>query len=126
MKTYTGDFAQEIAFPLSGIGTGGVSISGIGQLIDRELNGRANKGNENEYSHFAIKAERNGSVIDARVLHGDRTTVLFGSALASHHHSWGYGQGPNRTTLSGLKHFSSTEFTGEFPFAKIKYACGVF
>ena len=123
MKTYTGDFAQKIAFPLSGIGTGGVSISGIGQLIDWELNGRANKGNENEYSHFAIKAEQNGKVIDARVLHGDRTIGLYGSALASHHHSWGYGQGPNRTTLSGLKHFPNTEFTGEFPFAKIKYAC---
>ncbi len=123
MKTYKGDYAQEIAFPLSGIGTGGMSISGTGHLVDWELDGRANKGNCNEYTHFAIKAERNGEVLDARVLHGDKTTGLFGSALASHHHSWGYGQGPNRTTLSGLAHFSDTEFTGEFPFASVKFAC---
>lgn len=123
MKTYNGDFSQEIAFPLSGIGTGGVSLSGIGQLIDWELDGRANKGKENEYSHFAIKAERNGRVIDARVLHGDKTTGLYGSALASHHHSWGYGQGSNRTTLSGLAHFPDTRFSGAFPFAEIEYGC---
>ena len=123
MKTYSGDHAQEIAFPLSGIGTGGVSISGTGQLIDWELDGRANKGKENEYTHFAIKAERDGEVIDARILHGDKLTGLYGSALASHHHSWGYGQGPNRTTLSGLAHFPETQFTGAFPFAELSYGC---
>lgn len=121
MKTYSGDYAQEIAFPLSGIGTGGVSISGIGRLIDWELDGRANKGSCNEYTHFAIKAERGGKVIDARVLHGDMTAGAYGTALASHHHSWGYGQGPNRTTLAGLAHFSDVSFTGEFPFAKLDY-----
>ena len=121
MKIYSGDYAQEIAFPLSGIGTGGVSISGIGRLIDWELDGRANKGSCNEYTHFAIKAERGGKVIDARVLHGDMTTGVYGTALASHHHSWGYGQGPNRTTLAGLAHFSDVSFAGEFPFAKLSY-----
>lgn len=121
MKTYSGDYAQEVIFPLSGIGSGGVGISGIGQLIDWELDGRANKESSNEYSHFAIKAERNGKVLDTRILHGDRTTGLNGSSLASHHHSWGYGQGPNRTTLAGLAHFSDVEFTGEFPFAELTY-----
>ena len=43
MKTYQRDYLQEIAFPLSGIGTGGLSISGIGALVDWELTGRANK-----------------------------------------------------------------------------------
>ena len=123
MKTYRGDYAQEIAFPLSGIGTGGVSISGTGRLIDWELTGKADKGNCNEYSHFAVKAERNGRVLDARVLHGDLTVGLNGSALGSHHHSWGYGQGPNRTTLSGLAHFPQVAFTGEFPFASLDYVC---
>lgn len=123
MTVYSGDYAQKIAFPLSGIGTGGMSISGIGQLIDWELDGRANKGNCNEYTHFAIKAEQDGKVIDARVLHGDLTADMNGTALASHHHSWGYGQGLNRTTLAGLPHFSDVKFTGEFPFANINYYC---
>lgn len=123
MKTYSGDYAQEIAFPLSGIGTGGVSLSGIGQLIDWELDGRAAKCSTNEYTHFAVKAERNGQVIDARVLHGDRTLGLYGTQLAAHHHSWGYGQGPNRTTLAGLAHFPDVTFTGRFPFAELTYHC---
>ncbi|MCQ2462684.1 MAG: non-lysosomal glucosylceramidase [Clostridia bacterium] len=122
MKTYTGDYAQEIRFPLSGIGTGGLSISGTGQLTDWELDGRANKGTANGYSHFAIKAERNGEVIDARVLHGDVTCAMGGTALASCRHSWGYGQGLNRTTLAGLSHFPDVEFSGEFPFAKLIYS----
>lgn len=120
-KTYSGDFAQEIAFPLSGIGTGGVSISGLGELIDWELDGRANKDTRNEYTHFAIKAERKGEVLDARVLHGDRLTGLSGTELAAHHHSWGYGQGINRTSLAGLAHFEDVTFQGEFPFARLQY-----
>ncbi len=122
MKSFSGDYAQEIAFPLSGIGTGGLSISGIGQLIDWEPDGRANKESCNEYSHFALKAERNGRLIDAKVLQGDKTAALSGSSLAAHHQSWGYGQGPNRTTLTGFSHFSSVSFTGDFPFARLQYA----
>lgn len=124
MKQYKNEYLQEIAFPLSGIGSGGLSISGIGELIDWELTGRANKRSVNEYSHFAIKAERNGEVVDARILHGDLTGSLIGSSEASHHHSWGYGQGPNRTTLAGLSHFPDVTFEGKFPFAELSYKCG--
>lgn len=123
MKTYRQDTLQEIAFPLSGIGTGGISLSGIGNLIDWELTGRANKCSVNGYSHFAVKAERNGRVIDARVLQGDLMTQLSGMPFDSHHHSWGYGQGPNRTTLAGLPHFKDVEFTNEFPAARVNYSC---
>lgn len=123
MKTYEKDYLQEIAFPLSGIGSGGLSISGIGALVDWELTGRANKKSVNEYSHFAVKAERNGKVIDARVLHGDLTANLIGSTEAAHHHSWGYGHGPNRTTLAGIAHFEDVSFEGNFPFASLSYKC---
>jgi uncharacterized protein (DUF608 family) len=123
MKNYTKDYLQEIAFPLSGIGTGGISISGIGALVDWELTGRPNKKSVNEYSHFAIKAERNGQVVDARVLQGDLTSHLIGDPYAAHHHSWGYGQGVNRTTLAGIAHFPDVTFTGRFPFAELSYAC---
>ncbi len=121
MKTYTKDYLQEIAFPLSGIGSGGLSISGIGALVDWELTGRANKKSVNEYTHFAVKAERDGKVLDARVLHGDLTGSLIGAPDAAHHHSWGYGQGPNRTTLAGIAHFEDVSFTGNFPLADLQY-----
>ena len=123
MKTYRKDYLQEIAFPLSGIGTGGISLSGIGALVDWELTGRPNKRSVNEYSHFAIKAERGGRVVDARVLQGDLTSRLSGDPYAAHHHSWGYGQGVNRTTLAGIAHFPDVTFTGRFPFAELTYAC---
>lgn len=123
MKTYEKDTLQQIAFPLSGIGSGGLSISGIGSLVDWELTGRANKRSVNEYTHFAAKAERKGKVIDARVLHGDLTDNLIGSQEAVHHHSWGYGQGPNRTTLAGIAHFEDVTFEGNFPFASLSYKC---
>lgn len=123
MKTYQKDYLQEIAFPLSGIGSGGLSISGIGALIDWELTGRANKKSVNEYSHFAVKAEQDGKLIDARVLHGDLTNNLVGLPYAAHHHSWGFGHGPNRTTLAGIAHFPEVSFTGNFPFAHRTYQC---
>lgn len=123
MKQYTGEALREIAFPLAGIGTGGISISGIGQLIDWELTGKPNKWSVNEYTHFAIKAEQNGRVIDARILHGDKTDGLSGNPWYVSHHSWGYGQGPNRTGMAGFAHFPQVSFSGEFPFAHLKYAC---
>lgn len=123
MKKYQKEYLQEIVFPLSGIGTGGLGLSGIGALVDWELTGRANKFSVNEYSHFAIKSERNGKVIDAKVLHGDLTKDLSGVPHAAHHHSWGYGHGPNRTTLAGIAHFSDVTFSGCFPFANITYGC---
>ena len=123
MKTYKQEYLQEIAFPLSGIGTGGLSLAGNGSLIDWELTGRANKKRANEYSHFAIKAERSGKVIDARVLQGDETHNLCGDPMASHHHSWGYGFGANRTTLAGIAHFRDFTFTGNFPLAELTYRC---
>ena len=86
MKTYSKDYLQEIAFPLSGIGCGGLSISGIGALVDWELTGKANKRSVNEYSHFAVKAERDGRVLDARVLQGDLVGCMIGSQEAAHHH----------------------------------------
>ena len=123
MKTYSKDYLQEIAFPLSGIGCGGLSISGIGALVDWELTGKANKRSVNEYSHFAVKAERDGRVLDARVLQGDLVGCMIGSQEAAHHHSWGYGQGINRTSLAGLAHFPDVTFSGEFPLAHLSYGC---
>ena len=38
MKKYTGDYTNQIAFPLGGIGTGSISVSGIGILVDPEIN----------------------------------------------------------------------------------------
>ena len=54
--------AQHVAFPLGGIGTGSVSLTGSGRLIDWSIRNRPAIHQHNGYSHFAIKAERDGKL----------------------------------------------------------------
>ena len=61
---------RHVAFPLGGIGSGSVSLTGSGRLIDWSIRNRPAIHQHNGYSHFAIKAERDGELLDARVLNG--------------------------------------------------------
>ncbi|MBL8153112.1 MAG: hypothetical protein JNM70_02915 [Anaerolineae bacterium] len=118
---YTGEHTSEISFPLGGIGTGCIGLAGNGRLIDWEIFNKPNKGSVNGFSHFAIRAERDGEVIDARVLNSE----LSGSYVGALGRKWfyeGFGWGPQRETLAGMPHFSQHEFTGEFPFAQISFS----
>ena len=115
--TYRGDQLNEISFPLGGIGTGSIGLAGNGRLIDWEIFNRPNKGSINGFSHFAVKAERGGEVVDARVLHGDLTGPLSGSLRSTWLHSYGFG--PTRSSLGGLPHFADLEFEGTFPVATL-------
>ena len=40
--------------------SGCIGLAGNGRLTDWEIFGRPNKGGNNGFSHFAVKAERNG------------------------------------------------------------------
>ena len=64
-KTYEGRFLREISFPLGGIGADSIGLAGNGRLIDREIFNRPNRQSVNGYTNFAIKAERDGEVLDA-------------------------------------------------------------
>ena len=116
---YTGSKTREISFPLGGIGTGSIGLAGNGRLIDWEIFNRPNKGSVNGFSHFAIRAEQDGKVIDARILHGDLHPPYSGSLNGSMYNSFGFG--PGREHLSGLPHFGAVEFTGEFPLAWLDF-----
>ncbi len=67
---YEGESTREISFPLGGIGTGSIGLSGAGRLIDWEIQNRPAKGITNGLSHFAVRAEQDGKVLDARILNG--------------------------------------------------------
>ena len=54
---YQNEYQKEISFPLGGIGSGCVGLSGDGRLIDWELHSRPNKQSVNGFTHFAIKAQ---------------------------------------------------------------------
>lgn len=117
---YEGAKTKEISFPLGGIGTGSIGFAGNGRLIDWEIFNRPNKQSENGYSFFAVKAEADGELLDARVLNGDLPPSYIGNMQTRKH--GGYGFGPNQSTMAGFPHFRHTRFIGEFPFASLQAA----
>jgi non-lysosomal glucosylceramidase len=116
---YQGSRTREISFPLGGVGTGSIGLAGNGRLIDWEIFNRPNKGSVNGFSHFAIRAEQDGQVVAARVLHGDLHPPYSGSMNGPNYNSFGFG--PNREYLTGLPHFREVVFNGEFPLAQLEF-----
>ncbi len=116
---YRGAKTSQISFPLGGIGTGCIGLAGNGRLIDWEIFNRPNKGSVNGFSHFAIRAEADGEVKDVRVLHGDLSAPYQGEMRAPRFSTSGWG--PRREHLTGLPHFKSVDFQGEFPLAELHF-----
>jgi uncharacterized protein (DUF608 family) len=115
---YTGRRTAEISFPLGGIGSGCVGLAGNGRLIDWEIFNKPNKGGLNGFSHFAVKAEHAGALLDARVVQGDLLPPYSGGGSQAFQ---SFGFGPNRATMAGLPHFRDVRFAGEFPLAQLTF-----
>lgn len=116
---YQGAKTNEISFPLGGIGSGSIGLAGNGRLIDWEIFNRPNKGSVNGFSHFAIRAERDDQVVAARILHGDLHPPYMGEFTGSQFRTFGWG--PRREYLTGLPHFISVDFRGEYPLADLTF-----
>ena len=112
---YTKDALREISFPMGGIGTGCIGLAGNGGLVDWEIFNRPNKGGDNGFSHFAVKASRTAETLDARVLVGDVTKDLAGA------YGHGCGSGLTACSMQGFPHFRTCVFTGEFPVATVEF-----
>lgn len=69
--TYYKDRQRTISFPVGGLGSGCIGIAGNGCLIDWQVYNRPAMGTRNGYSHFAIKAQDETGLLDARVLVSD-------------------------------------------------------
>jgi uncharacterized protein (DUF608 family) len=121
---YRGARRQHVAFPLGGIGTGSVSLTGSGRLIDWSILNRPAIHQHNGYSHFAIKAERGGELLDARVLNGPYEGLPIGSP--SRRKFDGFGFGANRDSMAGAPHFDDATFIGRFPIAEIEFHRDIF
>ncbi|MEM7129401.1 MAG: GH116 family glycosyl-hydrolase [Chloroflexota bacterium] len=120
---YQGPKTSQISFPLGGIGSGCIGLAGNGRLIDWEIFNRPNKGGVNGFSHFAIRAESGsedgGEVKDVRILHSDMPAPYQGDMRAPRFSTSGWG--PRREHLTGLPHFKSVDFQGEFPLAALTF-----
>ncbi|QGQ98288.1 hypothetical protein EHS13_27090 [Paenibacillus psychroresistens] len=125
-KIYTGSKAKEISFPLGGIGTGSIGLAGNGSLIDWEIYNRPNKRSFNGFSHFAVKAEADGNLLDARVLNGDLHSPYVGEYVRGGAQHSGYGYGPESNTMAGMPHFKDVAFSGEFPLAEMTFSDNYF
>ncbi|WP_423065170.1 GH116 family glycosyl-hydrolase [Devosia sp. CN2-171] len=117
--SYSGDATREISFPLGGIGTGSIGLSGGGRLIDWEIQNRPAKGITNGLSHFAVKAEQAGKVLDARILNGPYLGNRTGDFPADTSRNFGFGA--RRDSLAGMPHFARNSFEGRFPVAKLDF-----
>jgi non-lysosomal glucosylceramidase len=116
---YTGDRRRYVAFPLGGIGTGSVSLTGSGRLIDWSIRNRPAIDQFNGYSHFAIKAEQDGKLLGARVLNGPYEGIPTGSPSTRKFD--GFGFGANRDSMAGVPHFDDVTFIGRFPVAELEF-----
>jgi uncharacterized protein (DUF608 family) len=88
-------------------------------LIDWEIFNRPNKNSVNGFSHFAIRAETGGQVIDTRILHGDLAAPYSGTSDAEF---IGFGHGISRPSLTGVPHFREAAFEGAYPFATVHFS----
>lgn len=115
---YEKDRLREVRFPLGGIGAGNISIDGGARLVDWEIKNRPNKESYNGFSHIAVKAEKDGKVLGARVLNGPYPGGRMGKGL---HSFGGYTYGPARETMVGVPHFADVVLEGKFPIARYTF-----
>ena len=117
---YSGESTRNVVFPLGGIGAGSIGLGGDGRLSDWEIYNRPGKGASNGHSHFAIRAEQNGGVLDTRVLHGPFQGSRMGDHLGPAYGSFGFGV--RRSYVSGLPGFENCSLSGPYPVAKLDFA----
>jgi non-lysosomal glucosylceramidase len=117
-KTYSGQHLNEIAFPLGGIGSGCISLSGRGELVDWEIFNRPNKGYRPDYSFFTLFAQAEGQEPVFRVLEG-RLPPPYQGRISGAQVFKGWGFGPPLQWGSGLVRMADCQFTGMFPFCRL-------
>lgn len=101
--------ASTLAFPLGGIGTGTISLGSRGQLKDWEIFSKPDKGRTPRHSLAMIWVGSPDKKTDCRILEACIQPPYEGVC--------GLGRG----NLPGLPRFRKTEFTGNYPFATVRF-----
>ena len=107
---------RTVSFPVGGIGAGCVGLAGNGRLVDWEIFNHPAKGSRNGWSHFTVRALREGRVVDARILNGDLPDHWSGEGTRLFS---GFGFGAHQETMCGFLHFRECSFEGAFPVAEV-------
>jgi uncharacterized protein (DUF608 family) len=109
----------QIAFPIGGIGTGSVSLSGTGALIDWEIWNRPNIGSLLPYSFFTLWAQASSSTPVTKVVQSPPCPPFSGQGGRDFR---GFGFGVHRENGAGLSHLRQGLFYGEYPLARIEFS----
>lgn len=120
---YSGRKLREIAFPLGGIGTGTVSLTGAGGLAEWQIRNHPNQDSFNEHSFFALWARKGSQKPVTRILEGP-VQPPFNRHHRSVHGGHFPGGGLGNSGVFGLPHVESTTFTGAYPMARVDYHDG--
>ncbi len=112
LKHYDQDHINKIALPVGGIGTGTISLGGIGDLRDWEIMNKPAKGfvgtpTGNRAPFFAIYAKPEGESPVTRALMGPVDLNQYESKE---------GRGPNN---HGLPRFSECSYDAAYPFGQV-------
>ncbi len=105
--SYEGDYLNRVGFLMGGIGSGCVSLSGTGKLIDWEIFNKANKGYQPRFTFLSVWAKAEGKEPVFKVLEGQWRGRLDDPI------------GPEQTEAPGLPRMRECRFEGKFPFSKV-------
>lgn len=119
-QEYKAEDAPHAVFPLGGIGAGSIGLGADGRFQDWEIFNRPAKGSVNGFTHFAVRAERDGDVLDTRVLHGPFSGNRTGSPLAPAFNAFGFG--PRRQQMTGFPSFRDVSLRGPYPVANLSFS----
>ena len=111
-RSFSGQGLAMISFPLGGIGTGSVGLSGRGGLVDWEIFNRPNIGSYYPRTFPLIWAREKGKQPVCRVLQSPALPPYQGG-----------GGGDPHLAGEGLPHMDSCTFQGEYPFAWLQFKC---
>ena len=110
---YAGKHLSEIAMPIGGMGTGCISVSGSGELVDWEIYNRANKGFRPKWTFLSLRAKTAGGKPAFRVLEGVLRPPFQGADDR-------LGWGPARDRVSGLPRMRKCVFSSIYPIARVQ------
>ena len=119
LRTYSGQYLDEVAMPLGGIGTGTVSVGGRGDLRDWEIMNRGALGYLPAFK-LVLPTIANGPFFALYYSQGDsagRIRVLEGPVPAREHSGdWGAD-----AVNSGFPRFQGTRFAAAYPLAQVQF-----
>ena len=108
-RVFTGNQLQMIAFPLGGVGAGSLALGGRGQLRDWQIFNKPHQGASLSQAFPSISIQTDGAASITRVLEARILPPFEGQ------------NGLDAFNCPGLSRIATSEFTGAFPMANIRF-----